>query len=184
MMDSRWIVSEIDGKIASISTNYTHFALAAREIARLSASSIGEVRTYKISTEELLELGEKLRWEDLRLFGSKFQLKVWRCLYDLTHTEGLAPRLYSYTDIAALVGTPSGVRAVAHAAALNPVAFVIPCHLVVPKESMDKIKTIRQSAENTLFKGTDLYLIDSVDVGEYAHGAALKRELIRRQLAR
>ena len=183
-MTAKWIVTEIDGRIASISTLYTHFAVIAREIAALSPSSVGSVSTRKISTEELLELAGKIKWEDLRLFGSKFQLKVWRCLYELTHTEGLAPRLYSYTDFAAIAGNPQGVRAVAHAAAQNPVAFIIPCHLVVPKESMDKIKAIRQSAENTLFKGTDLYLIDSVDVGEYAHGTALKRELIRLQLAR
>lgn len=184
MMDARWIVTEIDSRIASISTNYDHFAAVAEGVARLSPASVDEVRTYKISTVDLLGLGGRIGWDDLRLFGSKFQLKVWRCLYDLTHTEGLAPRLYSYTELAALVGNPSGIRAVAHAAALNPVAFIIPCHLVVPKESMDKIKSIRQSAENTLFKGADLYLIDSVDVGEFAHGPELKRELIRLQLAR
>ena len=179
-MNARWIVTEIDGRIASISTDYTNFAAIAGDIARLSPSSVGEISTRKISTEELLNLAAKVQWEDLRLFGSKFQLKVWRCLYELR----AEPRLHSYTEIAALVGNPQGVRAVAHAVALNPVAFIIPCHLVIPKESMDKIKAIRQSAENTLFKGTDLYLIDSVDVGEYAHGAELKREFIRRQLAR
>ena len=183
-MTAKWIVTEIDGRIASISSDYGHFAAIAARIGKFAPSSVESVTTRKISTEELLNLEKKLSWEDLRLFGSKFQIKVWRCLYDLTHSEGLAPKLYSYTDLAALSGNPQGVRAVAHAEAQNPVAFVIPCHLVVPKESMDKVKAIRQSAENTLFKGTDLYLIDSVDVGEYAHGTALKRELIRLQLAR
>ena len=78
---------------------------------------------------------------------------------------------------------PAGVRAVAHAVAVNPVAFVIPCHLIVPKEAMDKAKEIRAIAEKTLFKGSDLYLLDSIDVGEYAYGPELKRELIKLQLA-
>ena len=48
---------------------------------------------------------------------------------------------------------------------------------------MDKAKEIRAGAEKTLFKGSDLYLLDSIDVGEYAYGPELKRELIKLQLA-
>ena len=84
---------------------------------------------------------------------------------------------------ASLVGSPQGVRAVAHAVALNPVAYVIPCHLIIPKESLDRAREIRATAEGTLFKGSDLYLLDSLDVGDYAYGADVKRELIKRQLA-
>ena len=105
-------------------------------------------------------------------------MKVWKTIYELE------PKLYSYTELAALVGNPSGIRAVAHAVAVNPVAYVIPCHLIIPKESLDKAREIRRAAEGTtLFKGSDLYLLDSLDVGEYAYGAELKRELIKRQLA-
>ena len=67
--------------------------------------------------------------------------------------------------------------------AINPVAWVIPCHLIVPKETLDKAKEIRETAEKTLFKGQDLYLLDSIDVGEFAYGADIKRELIKLQLA-
>jgi hypothetical protein len=48
---------------------------------------------------------------------------------------------------------------------------------------MDKARDIRTAAEGTLFKGSDLYLLDSLDVGAYAYGSDLKRELIKRQLA-
>jgi hypothetical protein len=44
---------------------------------------------------------------------------------------------------------------------------------------MDKAKDIRATAQSTLFKGSDLYLLDSIDVGEYAYGAETKRELIK-----
>lgn len=172
-----WIVTEIDGKVASIATDYRHLARIGAELAALPAKETGSVCTRKISTEQLMELAKSLTWDDLRLFGTPFQLKVWKTLFELP------PRLYSYTEFAALTGGPKGVRAVAHALALNPVAYVIPCHLVIPKESLDRAKAIRATAEGTLFKGSDLYLLDSLDVGEYAYGADLKRELIKRELA-
>ena len=181
-MDTKWIVTEIDGCVASVGADYRHFAKIAAEVAALPPETVGSVSTRRIGTDELIELDRQLGWEDLRLFGSKFQKGIWKALYELTHSPGVAPRLYSYTEIAALADNPQGVRAVAHAVAVNPVAYIIPCHLVIPKESMDKARSIRRSAEQTLFKGADLYLLDSLDVGEYAYGPSLKRELIRRNL--
>ena len=96
----------------------------------------------------------------------------------------LEPRLYSYSEFAALCGNPQGVRSVAHAVAINPITYVFPCHLIIPKESLDKAREIRAVAESTLFKGSDLYLLDSIDVGEYAYGPETKRELIQRHLKR
>ena len=178
-----WIVTEIDGKVASIATDYRNFKRIAAEVAALPPESVGSVGTRKISTEELHEAARFLTWEDLRLFGSDFQKKVWKGLYDLSHgTEEL--RLYSYSELAARVGNPMGVRAVAHAVAMNPVAYIIPCHLIVPKESMDRVNDIRATALSTLFKGSDLYLLNSIDVGEYAYGSELKRELIKLQLGK
>lgn len=174
----KWIVTEIDGKVASIAADYRHFAGIAARIAAHSPDAVERIATRKITTDELVELGKTLRWEDLCLYGSKFQKSVWKALYDLT------PGLYSYSDLAARADNPQGVRAVAHAVALNPVAYVIPCHLIVPKESVDKIHEIRRSAESTLFRGSDLYLLDSISVGEYAYGPAVKLELIKKQLAK
>ncbi|MBO4624148.1 MAG: methylated-DNA--[protein]-cysteine S-methyltransferase [Bacteroidales bacterium] len=171
-----WIVTEIDGKVASIAGDYRHLPGIAAAVAALPARETGTVGTRKISTPELLEFAQFLTWEDLRLFGTPFQLKVWKTLFDLPR------KLYSYTELAALAENPGGVRAVAHAAALNPVAYVIPCHLVIPKESLDKAHEIRTQAEKTLFKGSDLYLLDSLDVGAYAYGPDVKRELIKLQL--
>jgi len=178
----KWIVTEIDGKIASIAGDYRHFAAIAARIAAHSPDAVERIETRKVSGEELVSLAGTLGWDDLRLYGSKFQLSVWKVLYDLTHGEQ-QPRLLSYTDFAALLGKPQGVRAVAHAVALNPVAYVIPCHLIIPKESIDRILEIRRSAEATLFRGSDLYLLDSIDVGEYAYGPAAKLELIKKQLS-
>ena len=175
-MDTQWIVTEIDGKVASISADYGPFARIAARIAGLGPAAADRISTRKITTEELVEWKKTVRWEDFRLFGSKFQLKVWQQLF------ALEPRLYSYSDLAALCDNPQGVRAVAHAVAVNPVAYLIPCHLIIPKESLDKARQIRVTAQSTLFKGSDLYLLDTIDVGEYAYGAKRKRELIKRNL--
>lgn len=183
LAQQQWVVTRIDGRIASVSANYGHFADIAARVAALSPASVGEVRTEKISTDALVALGAEVGWEDLRLFGSKFQIGVWKRVYDLSH-DGSPLRLHSYTELAALCDNPQGIRAVAHAVAMNPVAYIIPCHLIVPKESIDKAAAIRETAESTLFKGSDLYLLDSLDVGDYAYGPALKRDLIKRQLSR
>lgn len=186
----KWIVTEIDGKVASIAADYRHFAGIAARIAAHSPDAVERIATRKITTDELVEFGKTLRWEDLCLYGSKFQKSVWKALYDLTHQpvmpdpDRASATLMSYSDLAARVDNPQGVRAVAHAVALNPVAYVIPCHLIVPKESVDKIHEIRRSAESTLFRGSDLYLLDSISVGEYAYGPAVKLELIKKQLAK
>ena len=177
-MVTEWIITEIDGKIASIAADYRHFAEIAAKVAQLPPKEIGSISTRKISTDELIAMAETVSWKDFRLFGTAFQLGVWETLY------GLEPRLYSYSELAALCGNPLGVRSVAHAVAINPVAYLIPCHLIVPKESMDKARYIRATAESTLFKGSDLYLLDSIDVGEYAYGPEMKREFIKRHLKR
>lgn len=64
----------------------------------------------------------------LALKGTNFQMQVWRAL--LAIPPG---RLVSYQDIAESIGKPTAVRAVAHAIADNPVAYLIPCHRVIRK---------------------------------------------------
>ena len=176
-----WIVTRIDGRIASVAADYRHLAQIAGLIAVLPPGNIAEVRTEKITTDALIALDKTVGWDDFRLFGTSFQKRVWKRIYDLSH-DGSPIRLHSYSELAALCENPQGVRPVAHAVAINPVAYLIPCHLIVPKESIDKAKAIRQTAESTLFKGSDLYLLDSIDVGEYAYGSDLKRMLIKHQL--
>ena len=179
--DQRWVVTRIDGKIASVSADFRGLSKVSEYISKLPADNISEITVTKVSTDELAELSKNTKWEDLQLFGTPFQLNVWNRRFLLTHQEeGI--KLLSYSQLADLCENPRGVRAVAHAVACNPVAYIIPCHLIVPKEAIDKILAIRTVAESTIFKGTDLYLLDSIDVGEYEYGSELKRRLIEKQL--
>jgi AraC family transcriptional regulator of adaptative response/methylated-DNA-[protein]-cysteine methyltransferase len=58
--------------------------------------------------------------------GTAFQQRVWRALRDIPPGSTA-----SYREIAARIGTPKAVRAVAQACSSNPVAVAIPCHRVV-----------------------------------------------------
>ena len=243
--DRKWVVVRIDGKIAGISTDYRILAgIAARLTAaekpgkRIGAKTeaqamterqhgkgsegtplFNEIKAETVGTEEIWRLRNTCSWDDLMLFGTDFQKKVWRQLWELTHpgqtetglthsgatiaakesaeaieegtsaakrgaeAERRRQRLISYSDFADLCQNRAGVRAVAHAIGLNPISVVIPCHLVIPKESIDRIVEIKKKAEATIFKGEDLCLATiikdtSIDFGEYSLGRSLKRELI------
>ncbi|KXF79199.1 6-O-methylguanine DNA methyltransferase [Paramesorhizobium deserti] len=58
--------------------------------------------------------------------GTAFQERVWQALRNIPAGETV-----SYSDIAARIGAPKAVRAVAQACAANKIAVAIPCHRVV-----------------------------------------------------
>ena len=60
--------------------------------------------------------------------GTDFQRDVWAAL------RRIEPgRTAAYGEIAAEIGRPRAVRAVARANALNPIAILVPCHRVIGK---------------------------------------------------
>ncbi|MFZ5815256.1 MAG: bifunctional DNA-binding transcriptional regulator/O6-methylguanine-DNA methyltransferase Ada [Bacillota bacterium] len=58
--------------------------------------------------------------------GTAFQQRVWEALRSIPYGE-----VRSYRELAAMIGEPTAVRAVARACATNPVAVVVPCHRIV-----------------------------------------------------
>ena len=58
--------------------------------------------------------------------ATAFQMKVWRYLQSIPYGS-----LQSYAEVAAGIGRPRAIRAVANACANNRVALVIPCHRVI-----------------------------------------------------
>ena len=58
--------------------------------------------------------------------GTAFQARVWRALQAIPAGE-----TRTYSDVAAAIGSPTSVRAVARACATNKVALAIPCHRVL-----------------------------------------------------
>jgi AraC family transcriptional regulator of adaptative response/methylated-DNA-[protein]-cysteine methyltransferase len=62
----------------------------------------------------------------LDIRGTAFQQRVWQALRNIPFGKTV-----SYSDIAAKIGSPKSVRAVASACAANAIAVAIPCHRVV-----------------------------------------------------
>lgn len=69
----------------------------------------------------------------LLTIGTPFQFRVWNFL--LTTKPG---QTLHYCDIARQLGSPSSARAVGTAVAQNRIAFLIPCHRVLPKHPATK----------------------------------------------
>ena len=81
--------------------------------------------------------------------GTAFQQRVWQALREIP-----AGKTASYAEIAARIGAPKSVRAVAQACAANHIAVAIPCHRVVRRDG---------------------------DISGYRWGVERKRELLRRE---
>jgi AraC family transcriptional regulator, regulatory protein of adaptative response / methylated-DNA-[protein]-cysteine methyltransferase len=62
----------------------------------------------------------------LDIQGTAFQAQVWRALRKIP-----LGKTATYTEIAAALGQPKAVRAVAQACAANKLALIIPCHRVI-----------------------------------------------------
>jgi AraC family transcriptional regulator of adaptative response/methylated-DNA-[protein]-cysteine methyltransferase len=65
---------------------------------------------------------------NLQIKGTNFQINVWKALLNIP--KGC---VLSYQDVASYIGHPKAFRAVANAIAINPVAYLIPCHRVIAK---------------------------------------------------
>jgi O-6-methylguanine DNA methyltransferase len=65
----------------------------------------------------------------LDVYGTEFQVKVWKELRKIPYGE-----VRTYSEIAEAFGDRSKVRAVANACGSNPVPFVIPCHRVIRED--------------------------------------------------
>jgi AraC family transcriptional regulator, regulatory protein of adaptative response / methylated-DNA-[protein]-cysteine methyltransferase len=62
----------------------------------------------------------------LDIQGTAFQARVWRALQKIP-----LGKTATYTEIAAALGQPKAVRAVAQACAANKLALLVPCHRVI-----------------------------------------------------
>lgn len=64
----------------------------------------------------------------LHVTGTPFQLTVWEALLSIPFGK-----LSTYSEVAAMAGKPTAVRAVGSAVGSNPVSLLIPCHRVIRK---------------------------------------------------
>src|SRR5271155_5368587 len=87
--------------------------------ARRSGGGGGTIRLAPVETPDL----------PLDIRGTAFQARVWRAL------QKVPPgKTATYTEIAAALGQPKAVRAVAAACAANKLALLVPCHRIVRQD--------------------------------------------------
>lgn len=102
----------------ALSREYPAAAITADATAL--AQSATAVLAYLAGREPRLDL-------PLDVQATAFQWQVWQALASIPYGE-----TRTYSEVAASIGKPRAVRAVARACATNPVALAIPCHRVVP----------------------------------------------------
>jgi AraC family transcriptional regulator of adaptative response/methylated-DNA-[protein]-cysteine methyltransferase len=85
------------------------------ELEGLLSKVVGFIEAPETSLDLPLDVG-----------GTPFQRRVWQALRQIP-----CGTTASYREIAARIGSPSSVRAVAQACAANSLAVAIPCHRVV-----------------------------------------------------
>jgi AraC family transcriptional regulator, regulatory protein of adaptative response / methylated-DNA-[protein]-cysteine methyltransferase len=102
------------------------FPAAAIAAATLDDPALGRAAQAVLShmTEHPVALDLPL---DLRT--TAFEQRVWRALETIPRGE-----TRSYSALAAELGQPRAVRAVARACARNPLAVVVPCHRIIGKD--------------------------------------------------
>lgn len=62
----------------------------------------------------------------MELYGTEFQVKVWKSLYDIPYGV-----VKSYKDIAISIGNPKACRAIGNANNKNPISIAVPWHRVI-----------------------------------------------------
>ncbi len=91
--------------------------------------SEGEFANVVARVVELVEAPARDMQIALDLRGTAFQRRVWQALRRIPPGTTV-----SYSDIAARIGAPRAVRAVAQACAANALAVTVPCHRVVRRD--------------------------------------------------
>jgi AraC family transcriptional regulator of adaptative response/methylated-DNA-[protein]-cysteine methyltransferase len=127
----RLLVGATERGVCAISLGTSDRELEQALVAEYPAATINRDRgTLTQWTRQVLDhLNGRVPRLDLPLDvrATAFQWQVWSALAAIPRGE-----TRSYSEVAAAIGRPRAVRAVARACATNPVALAIPCHRVVP----------------------------------------------------
>lgn len=135
-----WIATPLGDMICVSSRSHVHLLeffdrrALPNELARLSAYAKGQIGIGRADPSEQIKSELSAYFEGrsadfatpLAFHGADFTKSVWEALRSIP-----AGQTRSYSQIAASVGRPSAVRAVARANGANQIALVVPCHRVI-----------------------------------------------------
>jgi AraC family transcriptional regulator, regulatory protein of adaptative response / methylated-DNA-[protein]-cysteine methyltransferase len=127
----RLLVAATDRGICSVAMGSTDAELAAVLAREYPAATIaGDAGALSDWTRAIVDhlAGRRPRLDlPLDVQATAFQWQVWQALTAIPYGQ-----TRTYGEVAATIGRPRAVRAVARACATNPVAIAVPCHRVVP----------------------------------------------------
>lgn len=140
MLFADWVQTPLGDMVCVTSKSHLHLLefidrkALPKELGRLDRLAKGQLGIGR--TEPAAQLKEELTaffsgsssafQTPIAYHGSEFSGAVWDALREIP-----AGATRSYSDIAARIGRPSAVRAVARANGANQIALVIPCHRVI-----------------------------------------------------
>lgn len=119
------LAADADGIMARLREEFPHATLMADadETGLLGEALAALVRHLAGDTDaRQLDL-------PLDVQGTAFQRRVWAALQAIPYGQ-----TRTYTQVAAAIGQPTAVRAVARACATNPAALAVPCHRVIRED--------------------------------------------------
>ena len=126
----RLLVAATTNGVCAIFMGSTDAGLERALKAEFPAATLeaGHRGRKKWAREIIQHLEGRRPWLDLPLDiqATAFQWQVWNALAKIPYGE-----TRTYKEVAASIGRPAAIRAVAHACASNPVSLAIPCHRVV-----------------------------------------------------
>jgi AraC family transcriptional regulator of adaptative response/methylated-DNA-[protein]-cysteine methyltransferase len=162
----RW--TSVETQVGTVLAVAGDLGLAAVRIGPDAASLLEEVRIelpaaiFVRADEELADTAVALRAVaeghpaqldlPVDVAGTAFQARVWAALRRIPAGQTL-----TYAEVAADIGAPTAVRAVASACAANRIALVVPCHRVIRSDG---------------------------SLGGYRWGLSVKQQLLDAELAR
>jgi AraC family transcriptional regulator of adaptative response/methylated-DNA-[protein]-cysteine methyltransferase len=116
LLDGTTLAAEVD----DLRGKFPHAEF--QEDAKAATAMLGKINAVLEGQQEPSSI-------PLDLHGTPFQQRVW-------HTVLKVPRgtTWSYSQLAARVGKPRAVRAVASACARNPVGLIVPCHRILRRD--------------------------------------------------
>ncbi len=105
-------------------------ALRALRVRWPKASLRHDPQRTQSYAEKIFSRSPRTRPRELPLLlkGTNFQIKVWEALLRIPPGA-----VTTYEKVAVVAGRPGAARAAARAVAVNPIAFLIPCHRVIRK---------------------------------------------------
>ncbi|MFZ5826375.1 MAG: bifunctional DNA-binding transcriptional regulator/O6-methylguanine-DNA methyltransferase Ada [Bacillota bacterium] len=126
-----WVLVAATGRgLCALRFGEAEGALVAELAAEFPRAALvpgaSELAPYVEAVKAYLSGGRTSLDLPLDVKATAFQQQVWGALRSIPYGE-----VRSYREVAAMIGQPAAVRAVARACATNPVALAVPCHRVV-----------------------------------------------------